>query len=757
MVEQYSPTKRSRPLSFALPSSSSHSFNRPLSPDASRPTHRSTASLSSLAQLNLSGPGAPSSSAHPHSHSHSHPHAPHTPALERSPSLHWGTFSTAQSPSFNSGNSSQNSVGVGKEFEHVQNKTFAKWLNARLEPHGYPPVNDLGTDFSDGTRLIQLIEVLTEESMGRFNHTPVLRVQKMENTKQALDRIKEMGVHLTNIGPEDIVDGNRKLILGMIWSLVLRFSIADINEEGSHAKEGLLLWCQRKTNGYRDVEVKDFTKSWMDGLALCALIHRHRPDLLDFDALHARDAVENLSLAFQIAERHLGIPQLLDVEDVCGPKRPDERSVMTYIAQFFHAFSSKAQQENESRVISHFVENMSELMVSVHDYERRMASLLSALSAHLHTLRALPSPSLTPYSTLVSLLTQFTTSYYLSTRRPWVRERVELGQLLARITEKLKTYGLKGYEPPEGARLEDLDARWRELEAAETRQVEGLKDEIGRLRRDATRRVKALIAEVVQELDEVRLEMTPTGPSTAMATLENQLERSRALQTSRLPRLRQAMERLDEAESSCLAHDVPIPILLAPLTATPQETTTVHSAQGLRFEFDLVESTLAAKIAFLENQIVARKQTLLKPEQLEEFESAFRAFDKDSRNRLGLDELVGAFGSLGVAEINLEEIHQDENDEVSFEEFIRFLTARAEDRLTGDKVRSCFRSVASEKGYVTELDLTRLQLPTAALQFLQEHMPQSRVHVLVDEQDEQAGTKEEVVLDYEEFLNQFLE
>lgn len=71
-------------------------------------------------------------------------------------------------------------------------------------------------------------EVLTDSSLGRYNLHPYHRVQKMENAVKALERIKEMGVHLTNIGPEDVVDGNRKLILGMIWSLVLRFSIADI-------------------------------------------------------------------------------------------------------------------------------------------------------------------------------------------------------------------------------------------------------------------------------------------------------------------------------------------------------------------------------------------------------------------------------------------------------------------------------------------------------------------------------------------------
>lgn len=73
---------------------------------------------------------------------------------------------------------------------------------------------------------------------------------------------------MTNIGAEDVVDGNRKIILGLIWTLILRFTINDINEEGMTAKEGLLLWCQRKTACYEEVEVRDFSASWSDGLAL---------------------------------------------------------------------------------------------------------------------------------------------------------------------------------------------------------------------------------------------------------------------------------------------------------------------------------------------------------------------------------------------------------------------------------------------------------------------------------------------------------
>jgi hypothetical protein len=81
-------------------------------------------------------------------------------------------------------------------------------------------------------------EVIGDESLGKYNKSPKLRIQKMENATKALDFIRKRGVQLTNIGAEDIVDNNVKLLLGLLWTIILRFSIAEISEEGLSAKEG---------------------------------------------------------------------------------------------------------------------------------------------------------------------------------------------------------------------------------------------------------------------------------------------------------------------------------------------------------------------------------------------------------------------------------------------------------------------------------------------------------------------------------------
>ncbi|XP_053355820.1 protein-methionine sulfoxide oxidase mical3a isoform X26 [Clarias gariepinus] len=100
----------------------------------------------------------------------------------------------------------------------------------------------------------------------------------------------------------------------------------------------LLNWCQRQTDGYRGVSVSDLTMSWKSGLALCALIYRYRPDLIDFDSLDEKDVEKNNQLAFDVAEREFGISPIMTGKEMSVVVEPDKLSMVMYLSQFYEMF-----------------------------------------------------------------------------------------------------------------------------------------------------------------------------------------------------------------------------------------------------------------------------------------------------------------------------------------------------------------------------------------------------------------------------------
>ncbi|XP_005040425.1 PREDICTED: protein-methionine sulfoxide oxidase MICAL3 isoform X2 [Ficedula albicollis] len=100
----------------------------------------------------------------------------------------------------------------------------------------------------------------------------------------------------------------------------------------------LLSWCQRQTDGYAGVNVTDLTMSWKSGLALCAIIHRYRPDLIDFDSLDEHNVEKNNQLAFDIAEKEFGISPIMTGKEMASVGEPDKLSMVMYLTQFYEMF-----------------------------------------------------------------------------------------------------------------------------------------------------------------------------------------------------------------------------------------------------------------------------------------------------------------------------------------------------------------------------------------------------------------------------------
>ncbi|KAK4823193.1 hypothetical protein QYF61_027202 [Mycteria americana] len=118
----------------------------------------------------------------------------------------------------------------------------------------------------------------------------------------------------------------------------IRRSVNLSRHESDIRPNKLLTWCQKQTEGYRNVNVTDLTTSWKSGLALCAIIHRFRPDLIDFDALNEEDVVKNNQLAFDVAEQEFGIPPVTTAKEVGSAGEPDKLSMVMYLSKFYELF-----------------------------------------------------------------------------------------------------------------------------------------------------------------------------------------------------------------------------------------------------------------------------------------------------------------------------------------------------------------------------------------------------------------------------------
>uniref|UniRef100_A0A9J7Y547 Spectrin beta chain n=1 Tax=Cyprinus carpio carpio TaxID=630221 RepID=A0A9J7Y547_CYPCA len=367
---------------------------------------------------------------------------------------------------------------LADEREAVQKKTFTKWVNSHLG-RVTCRIGDLYTDLRDGRMLIRLLEVLSGEQLPKPTKGR-MRIHCLENVDKALQFLKEQKVHLENMGSHDIVDGNHRLTLGLIWTIILRFQIQDIsvetedNKEKKSAKDALLLWCQMKTAGYPNVNVHNFTTSWRDGLAFNAIVHKHRPDLIDFDNLKRSNAHYNLQNAFNVAEKELGLTKLLDPEDV-NVDQPDEKSIITYVATYYHYFSKMKALAVEGKRIGKVLDYAIEADQLIEKYETLASELLQWIEQTIVTLN---DRQLANSLNGVQNQLQAFNTYRTVEKPPKFTEKGNLEVLLFTIQSKMRANNQKVYMPREGKLISDINKAWERLEKAEHERELALRNEL---------------------------------------------------------------------------------------------------------------------------------------------------------------------------------------------------------------------------------------------------------------------------------------
>jgi filamin len=232
---------------------------------------------------------------------------------------------------------------IDREVE-VQKRTFGRWMNYHLTKREIK-VNDLFVDLLDGLVLINLMEVLTgRPSPRKFHPKPVkMHIHQLENIDIALKFVSMQAIKLVNIGPADIHQGRPKPILGLIWSLINRYS-------SGGSSDSLLDWVNNQIKPYTQVDLAtNFTTSWQDGKILSALVDSLQKGGINMDNLNpnAEGCIKN---AMGVAEASFGIPQLVDAADMANA--PDEKSNITYISLFKQYVENEKKKRDEAKKLA---------------------------------------------------------------------------------------------------------------------------------------------------------------------------------------------------------------------------------------------------------------------------------------------------------------------------------------------------------------------------------------------------------------------
>lgn len=593
------------------------------------------------------------------------------------------------------------------EWVNIQKKTFTKWMNSHLKKVG-THVEDCQTEFQDGIKLMFLIKALYGIEMPKYNKNPKMRPQKFDNLVLAFNMIEQAQIKTNFLKTNHLADCDLKMILGMIWAIILDYQIKGISIEDVSAKEGLLLWCQKKTKGYRDVKVENFHNSWKDGMALCALIHRHRPDLIDYDSLDKANKKENLQHAFDVAQQHLGIYPLLDVEDICEVERPDEKSVMTYISEFFHKFSSQDQAEVAARRIQKFVEFHQQVERMEQNYMDNAKELLEWINKKIEVLDQRDFE--TSYEKAKELILSHK-EYKVNEKQKWTEFKLDNETLFQNIQIRLRSNNRRTWSAPEGLSPDDIDTKWQMLFESEKNRGKALRENLIAAKDNLKKQFADQANDFVNWLEGIKKDVLESS-----GTLQEQLDIVNAKDNElnnddRVTKLDETNKQVEEA-------------------GIDENPYTDYAFDEMQIMYDQVKNATLKKKQFLENQLNTSNRKGISPEKLEEFRETFRHFDKDHSNSLDKLEFKACLTSLNqsLSDEKYEKLWNELSgggSKVEFDKFLDYMIKITEDADNSEQIRDSFKMLSNYKDTITASDLAVHPLEETHIDYLKNNMPGS--------------------------------
>ena len=360
-------------------------------------------------------------------------------------------------------------------WELVQCKTMMNWANAYISKvNPDMKIEDPSTELADGLRLITLVESLTGESLGRHHKNPRLQPHMIENLNLSLNLVNE-SVRSKGLkvfySAEDLLDGNMKMILGLFWILISKFMIDYISDGDKSAREGLLLWCQRRTKNYDNVDVTDLYKSFQDGLAFCAIFHSRDPNSVPYSTLSATNKFQNLEKAFAAGEA-IGVPRLIDVEDLKqGGAYMDEKTVMTYLSMMWQAMAEDKKSEQAQEHLKKVIAKERQTHGLKQGFAEKAAALTQWIGEQASFFRSLQfGKEEAEVHDCVSGLNE----YRRVTKPTKAAEKADLESSLAFINTKLSLDNRAPFEPAAEHDIDTVNDQWTDLTGTENKYATNL-------------------------------------------------------------------------------------------------------------------------------------------------------------------------------------------------------------------------------------------------------------------------------------------